>query len=358
MRRFARPIAVLLAASFLAAVPPLSGGPARAVGKERVVRCKKPKRCWITAFAFTPAGDEVFYVERFSGEIRRRVLATGQDTRFARVRDVAGVGEQGMLGIALDPDWESGPDQERVFVYYTEQHPERNRIVRFHRGSGGLDRKLLATIPATTFHDGGVLHFGPDGKLYAVTGDAGVPGRSQQVANLAGKVLRMEEDGSRPSDNPFGKGKAFSTGHRNSFGFAFDPQTGRLWQSENGPTCDDEINLVLPGRNYGWGGGSDCPRTSESGPNPVQPKLKFNPQVAPTGVAFCNGCGLGSNIDGDLLVGSYLTRVIYALDLNAVRDGITGRSILAHHKRAVLAVEAAPDGAVYFSDLRGIYRLT
>jgi glucose/arabinose dehydrogenase len=356
--RFVRPIAVLLAASFLAAVPPLSGGPAGAVGKQRVVRCKKPKLCWITAFAFTPAGDEIFYVERFSGEVRRRSLDGGQDTRFAKIKDVAGVGEQGVLGIALDPDWESGPDQERVFVYYTERHPERNRIVLLHRGTGGLDRNVLATIPATTNHDGGALHFGPDGKLYAVTGDAGVPGRSQQVANPAGKVLRMEEDGSRPSDNPFGKGKAFSIGHRNSFGFAFDPQNGQLWQSENGPTCDDEINLIRPGRNYGWGAGSLCPGTSESGPNPVQPALKFNPLVAPTGMAFCDGCGLGAGVEGDLLVGTYLRRVIYALDLNGGRDGIAGRSTLAHHKRAVLAVEAAPDGRVYFSDQRGIYRLT
>ncbi|MGH2676784.1 MAG: PQQ-dependent sugar dehydrogenase [Actinomycetota bacterium] len=358
MRNLVRPVAVLLAASVLAAVPPFSGGPAGAVGKQRVVRCKKPKRCWITAFAFTPAGDEIFYVERFSGEVRRVVLATGQDSRFAKLKDVAGVGEQGVLGIALDPDWESGPDQERVFVYYTEQHPERNRIVRLHRGNSGLERDVVATIAATTNHDGGALHFGPDGKLYAVTGDAGVAGRAQQVANLAGKVLRMEEDGSRPSDNPFGKGKAFSIGHRNSFGFAFDPQNDRLWQSENGPTCDDEINLIMPGRNYGWGGGSECPGTSESGPNPVQPRLKFNPPVAPTGVAFCDGCGLGAGVEGDLLVGSYLKRVIYALDLNGSRNDIAGRSILAHHKQAVLAVEAAPDGRVYFSDQRGIHRLT
>lgn len=347
-----------MAAALLVSVPPMGGAPAGAVGKQRVVKCKKPRRCWITAFAFTPDGDEVFYVERFSGEIRRFSLASRQDSRFAKLKDVAGVGEQGVLGIALDPDWESGADQERVFVYYTERRPQRNRIVRLHRGSGGLERSVLATIPATTFHDGGALHFGPDGKLYAVTGDAGVPGRAQRVRNLAGKVLRMEEDGSRPSDNPFGNSRAFSIGHRNSFGFAFDPQNGRLWQTENGPTCDDEINLVLPGRNYGWGGGSRCPGTTESGPNPVQPALKFNPLVAPTGAAFCDGCGLGAGVDGDLLVGTYLNRVIYTVDLNAGRDGITGRSILVHHKRAVLAVEAAPDGRVYFSDQRGIYRLT
>lgn len=355
MRRLRCSVALVLVALGALTLPPLGDGPAAAIGRARLVRCKKPRSCWITAFAFTPPGDEVFYVERFSGEIRRAVPATGQDTRWARIRDVAGVGEQGVLGIALDPDWASG--QERVFVYYTEQRPERNRIVRLSKESGKLQRSVLATIPATTFHDGGVLHFGPDGKLYAVTGDAGVPSRSQRVRNLAGKVLRMEEDGSRPPDNPFPNGRAFSIGHRNSFGFAFDPVTGRLWQTENGPECDDEINLVLPGRNYGWGPASHCPDTTESGSNPVEPALRINPLIAPTGAAFCNACGLGADVDGDLLFGTYLSHKVHALDLNADRDGVTAERVILSNPRAVLAVESAPDGAVYFSDLRGIYRL-
>jgi aldose sugar dehydrogenase len=351
MRR--RLLALALVAATTVALQPVE--PASAVGRARVVRCKKPRACWITAFAFTPAGDELFYAERYSGEIRHVNLATGADTRWTRIRGVAGVGEQGLLGIAVDPQWETG--EERVFAYYTQRKPERNRIVRLSKENGKVQRAFLATIPATTFHDGGVIHFGPDGKLYAVTGDAGVPSRSQRVRNPAGKVLRMEESGARPSDNPFANGKAYSIGHRNSFGFAFDPVTGRLWQSENGPTCDDEINMVLPGRNYGWGGGSACPRTSESGPNPVQPEVRINPMTAPTGVAFCAACGLGAEVDGDLLYGTYLSRKIHALDLNADRDGVTGRRVILSHPRAVLAVEAAPGGAVYFSDLRAIYRL-
>jgi aldose sugar dehydrogenase len=350
-----RGLILLAAAATLLVLPPLGGAPASAVGKQRVAACKKPQACWITAFAFTPAGDEIFYVERFSGEIRRVVLATGEDSRWAKVKDVAGVGEQGVLGIALDPDWESG--EERVFVYYTERRPERNRIVRLSKEGSRLQRAKLATIPATTYHDGGVLQFGPDGKLYAVTGDAGVPGRSQVKGNLAGKILRLEENGGRPGDNPIPKSKAFSTGHRNSFGFTFDPQNGRLWQTENGPTCDDEINLVFPGRNYGWGGRSDCPDTTETGPNPVEPALRINPLIAPTGAAFCQDCGLGPDVDGDLLVGTYLTRQILHLSLNADRNGVVDRKTLVKHGRAVLALEAGPDGAVYFSDLRGIYRL-
>jgi glucose/arabinose dehydrogenase len=352
-----RKVALLAAAAVLLAVPPLGVTAAGAVGKQRVVGCQKPRACWVTAFAFTPDGSELFYVERFSGEVRRVNLATGDDTRYAKIGDVAAGGERGVLGIALDPDW--GPGQERVFVYYTEEHPEKNRIARLERSSSGqVTTTLLATIPAAGFHDGGTLHFGPDGKLYAVTGDAGVPGRSQQVANPGGKVLRMEEDGGRPGDNPFPKGKAFSMGHRNSFGFAFDPRTGRLWQSENGPECDDEVNLVKPGANYGWGPSSGCPDITESGPRPVEPRWRINPLIAPTGMAFCEGCGLGPKVDGDLLLGTYLTHDILDLSLNANRTKIVGRRVLISHPRAVLAVEAAPDGTVYFSDLLGIYRLT
>jgi glucose/arabinose dehydrogenase len=351
--RTTRRLAVVVAAVVLGGLVTVE--PVWAVAKQRVVRCKKPRACYVTAFAFTPDGSELFYVERFSGEIRRVVLATGEDTRWARVRDVAAGGERGVLGIAIDPHW---PTEERVYVYYTEANPQRNRIVRLSKGAeSGLERRVLATIPATGFHDGGVLHFGPDGKLYAVTGDAGVPGRSQRVTNPAGKVLRMEEDGSRPGDNPFARGRAFSIGHRNSFGFTFDPQTGRLWQTENGPECDDEVNLVVRGRNYGWGGDSDCPRISESGPKPVQPRLRLNPLIAPTGAAFCQDCGLGAGIEGDLLIGSYLKRRIYHLDLNANRDDIAGRGVLVRHGLPVLAVERAPDGSIWFSDLRGVIRL-
>ncbi|HEV3474534.1 MAG TPA: PQQ-dependent sugar dehydrogenase [Actinomycetota bacterium] len=352
-------LAVLaIAAVGLTALPPLGDDSASAVGRNRVVRCGQPKQCWITAFAFTPGGNEIFYVERFSGEIRRAAVDGAADRRWAKIGGVATQGEQGVLGIALDPQWDSGPDQQWVYVYYTERRPLRNRIVRLRKTGKRVVRQRLASIPATTFHDGGVIHFGPDGKLYAVTGDAGQPERAQQPSNLGGKVLRLEENGNRPGDNPIAGSKAFSIGHRNSFGFAFDPQTGSLWQTENGPDCDDEVNLVLPGHNYGWGPASDCPNISESGSDPQQPELTFNPLIAPTGAAFCKGCGLGPGVEGDLVMGSYLPDRIYNLSLNAGRNAIDGQDVLYTNSTLVLAVEAAPDGRVYFSDPRGVYRLT
>jgi glucose/arabinose dehydrogenase len=343
----------LVASSALILLLPVPA--AGAAEEEPVVRCRNPGACWITAFAFTPDGRSVLYVERFTGEIRRFVLDTGRDQRWGRVRNVARGGERGVLGIAVDPDW---PAQRRVFVYHSVAGRDRNRIVRLaKRNDGGTQRTLLATTPSSGFHNGGTLHFGPDGMLYAATGDAGDPARAQDVRNPGGKILRLTEDGRRPDDNPIPGSVAYSFGHRNSFGFTWDPVTGRLWQTENGPECDDEINLVLRGRNYGWGETSACPDTTESGPNPVEPVVRINPLLAPTGAAFCDGCGLGPDVDGDLLVGTFNDERLYAFDLNAARDGFEGRSVVLDRRDAVLAVEAAPDGGVWFSDVRGIYRL-
>jgi glucose/arabinose dehydrogenase len=342
---------VLTIAAALAAVPT---DDAAAIEEERLVGCRRPPACWITAFAFTPDGQAILYVERFTGEVRRFSLATGKDSRWARVRDVARGGERGVLGIAIDPDW---PAQRRVYVHFTEAHSDRNLIVRLEKKGRGLGRAVLATLPGATFHNGGVLHFGPDNRLYAATGDARVPGRAQRITSPAGKVLRMTDRGRRPPDNPFRRGTVYSIGHRNSFGFTWDTQTGRLWQTENGPECDDEINVILPGRNYGWGAASSCPDTTESGPDPVEPTARINPLLAPTGAAFCEGCGLGPAVEGRLLVGTFNDERVYAFDLNEARDGITSRSVVLDRRDAVLAVEAAPDGRVYFSDVRGIYRL-
>lgn len=347
----------LLALALTIALLPAFEPPAAAATRAVVVRCKGGM-CWPAAFAFTPDGGTVYYAERLSGEIRRFRLDGKRDSRWAKIPDVSQRGEQGVLGLALDPEWDRGPRQQWVYVYYSEGSPHRNVIVRLRKRSrGGIQRDVLLTIRASDYHDGGVLHFGPDGKLYVVTGDAQQPGLAQQRSSPNGKVLRLQQNGKRPPDNPIANSRAYSYGHRNSFGFAFDPETGSLWQSENGPECDDEVNLILPGRNYGWGGSSSCPDINDSGPNPQAPKATFNPVPALTGVAFCAGCGLAAEVEGDLLVGAYNDGKIRNLTLNAGRDDVTDVGVVYDHGNAVLALEAAPDGRIYFSDQHAIFVL-
>lgn len=353
-----RAAALVAAAALLVALPPIADDPARAAIRRRlVVDCRQPDTCWPAAFTFTPNGRQIYYAERFTGQIRVFNRNTGSDKLWRGLGGVATQGEQGVLGIALDPDW---PADGWVYVYYTKNgNPDRNLIVRMRkRAGGGFRTQRLLRIPAANIHNGGVIHFGPDDKLWAVTGDASNPARSQKKRNPAGKVLRMNQNGSRPGNNPF-RGVAYSYGHRNSFGFDFDPRTGRVWQTENGPQCDDEINRILKGKNYGWGPSSACPNTSESGPGPKQPKKVFNPPIAPTGAAFCQRCGLGRKARGDLIFGAFNDGKIRRLQLTNRRKGAGAVAVIFNHPRGILAVEAAPrpDRHIYFSDSRGIYQL-
>jgi glucose/arabinose dehydrogenase len=351
MRRITSVLALI---TLLVALSPLAASPASArIVRRAVIRCSG---CWPTAFAFTPSGERMFYVERFTGAIRSYSLTTGRRGTWGRITGLGTSGEQGLLGIAVHPRW---PSVRRLYVYFTNARPLENRLVRLTWESDGTPhRDRLLSVAAAGNHNGGVIHFGPDEYLYAVTGDAGDPSRSQNTALNAGKVLRVGPRGGVPAGNPFPGEFAFSYGHRNSFGFAFDPQTGRLWQTENGPECDDKVNFVRRGENYGWGPSSDCPNTTESGPSPVQPETVWNPVIAPTGATFCQGCGLGSGVRGRLLVGAWNDGIIRRLTLDSERNDIVGRRLVFDNPSGVLALETRPSTrVVFFSDPNGIYRL-
>jgi glucose/arabinose dehydrogenase len=301
----------------------------------------------------------MFYVERFSGEIRRYDFARRRHRLWGRITNLAGEPvagqEEGLLGIALDPRW---PTVQRIYVYYTNRDPFESRIVRLRWDDDGTPFKtILLRIRASSNHNGGVIHFGPDGNLYAVTGDLHDSSNAQNTGSTLGKVLRLTRDGNVPSDNPFPGDYAFSYGHRNSFGFTFDLKTERLWQTENGPECDDEVNLIRSGRNYGWGPSSRCPNTSESGPDPVQPKWTWTPPIAPTGATFCSDCRLGPRYSGRLLVGSFVDGKIRRLRLNADRNHVLGQRVVYNQFDGIIALETRPDGQIFFSDANGIYRL-
>jgi glucose/arabinose dehydrogenase len=363
--------ALTLVASFLLVLSPQ---PAQAaVTATLKVPCRPAgEDCWPAAFAFTPKGDRLFYLERFTGEIHKVNLSTGADVLWGDVGDPATGSEQGALGITVDPRWDRKARTKKarlrrkrnrwVYAFYTHVSPLENRILRLRRRMRGpgfiTDHLLSIAINTGTNHNGGTIRFGPDGKLYVATGEQAENDRAQDVTDPAGKVIRVNRDGTRPAGNPIPGSLAYSFGHRNSFGIGFDPQTGWLWQSENGPNCEDEVNLIVSGGNYGWGAGSTCPGISTEGPSPIQPETAYTPPIVPTGVAFCDSCGLGPDVEGDLLLGVFGDAThIRQLSLDDQRDDVVSEAILYDHAQGVVAVERRPNGQVFFSDQRGIYVL-
>jgi glucose/arabinose dehydrogenase len=315
------------------------------------------------AFTFFPDG-RILYGERYTGEIRIYDPASGSDTLFVTIPHVVTNGEQGLLGLAIHPRW---PAASYVYAYATRSiHGSlQNQILRIvdAGGTGGKAKVIFASdTVAGSYHDGGHIAFGPDGDLYAVVGEGHDSSNSQDLSNDAGKVLRMRPNGSVPPDNPFPGSLIFTYGLRNSFGFDFDQQTGLLWETENGPECNDEVNVERSGENHAWGPNETCSgnppqNTNQDGPQPrIMPLTWFTPTIAPTGAAFCVACGL-TGADGHLFFGAYNTGEIRDVTLTADRQGIAGLKVAYTNATGVLSMQAGPDGSLYFSDDASIYRL-
>ena len=305
------------------------------------------------------SNSKIVYLERGTGEIHVLNLKTDFDRRFFTIPGVDGSGERGALGVALHPKW---PDQPFMYVYATRQaHGHlRNQILRIRSKAGdakGFTVIMSAPASSSPYHNGGRIAFGPDGKLYAIVGDGHDSSNAQALPkNLRGKILRLRSDGGRPADNPIASSKTFAYGIRNSFGFTFDPETGDLWETENGPECNDEINVIRAGENYGWGPTESCPNTNLDGPTPELPVWNYDSTIGITGAAFCDGCGLG--FQGDLFFGAVNDGVLRRANLNGPRDDITSViTVLTAPRGAIYSMETSPNGRIFFSDDRAIYRL-
>ncbi|MCX4671386.1 PQQ-dependent sugar dehydrogenase [Streptomyces sp. NBC_01381] len=202
-------------------------------------------------------------------------------------------GEGGLMGVAVDPDWDTNP-----YVYVMHTSSEGNRIARMtYDGTRLTDYKvLLKGIKKNKYHNGGRLAFGPDGHLYATTGDAQDGGLAQDKNSLNGKILRLTRDGEPAPGNPFGN-YAYSMGHRNPQGIAFDPQ-GRLWEAELGQSAKDELNLIKPGANYGWPTcEGECDVSGMTNPK----KTWGVAEASPSGVAVVDGAVYMAALKGERL---------------------------------------------------------
>jgi len=231
---------------------------------------------------FAPDG-RIFFTERI-GDLR--VIQDGiLNPEPVKILDVSGF-EGGLLGIALDPNFE---ENHHIYLYYTYNDflSTYNKLSRFTESDNQLldEVVLLDKIAGGAIHDGGRIKFGPDGMLYVTTGEAGITDIAQDLNSLGGKILRINSDGTIPDDNPFENSPVYSYGHRNPQGLDWDPVTGKLVISEHGSSAHDEVNVIEPGKNYGW------PKVvgDETDPRYSSPILHTGDETwAPSGASFYN----------------------------------------------------------------------
>src|SRR5436309_2405892 len=351
--------------------------PAPPVGAAGQIEAFKSGLTFPIALAFSSDG-RIFYAEKDTGSIRIIYLAnrTLLPTPFYTLPNTQNTDERGLLGLALDPGF---PATSYVYAYQTYNDLVNgtvyNRIVRIlASGNTGVSHTVILRMPplGATIHNGGVIAFGPDGKLYAVVGENGIQARSQDPLGPMGKVLRMNSNGSAPPDNPFYGNPAwynltYTYGHRNMFGLVFHPITGRVYVTENGPNCNDEINLLpnLTGldRNYGWGPTASCGSlpppadTNQDGPNPVLPIWWWGTTICPTNAAIYKGPSF-PKWQGDLFMGEcnppYRFHRLHLVPPGY--DSVGSDDILWTAPTSIIEVEQGRDGAIWLTTPTTIYR--
>jgi glucose/arabinose dehydrogenase len=264
---------------------------------------------------------------------------TGQPIREIAIEGVEHRGEGGLLGLALHPRFN---ENKWIYLYFTSRDERglKNQVARYVFEKNRLSDKktIIDRIPGAAFHNGGRIKFGPDGLLYAGTGDAGNGQSAQDTKSLAGKILRVRDDGSLPSDNPFGN-PVFSYGHRNVQGLAWDDR-GRLWATEHGRSGIfsgyDELNWIEKGKNYGW----PVIQGDETREGMVAPVIHSGPDVtwAPSGALHHQGSIFFAGLRGQTLYQARLDPAGGVEKLSGYFKGLFGR---------LRTVAPGPDGLFY-----------
>ncbi|MGL5809775.1 MAG: PQQ-dependent sugar dehydrogenase [Nocardioides sp.] len=266
-----------------------------------------------------------------------RVLAipTGAAPReIGKIDAAAPRGEGGLMGVAVSPDFD---EDRQLFLYYTTDRD--NRIVRatYDGGTLGAPEVILDGIPSGNIHDGGRLAFGPDGNLYASTGETGVGELAQDRGNLGGKILRITRSGEPAPGNPDPTSPIWSWGHRNVQGLAFD-DNGTLWASEFGQNAWDELNLVRKDGNYGW------PLVEGEGPAEVDGIPVLGPQVvwntdeaSPSGLTYA---------DGTLWLAALRGERLWRIDVSSGRARAPQGFFVGAYGR-LRTIEVAPNGDLW-----------
>lgn len=269
------------------------------------------------------------------------ILRIGKNQKKFTINNVETIGEGGLLGMAIHPDYSNN---NWIYLYLTSKNGSKtiNRIERYRfDGNNFSERKVIVNdIPAGTYHNGGRMLFGPDNFLYITTGDAGNSALAQNKNSLAGKILRVKEDGDIPKDNPF-TNAIWSYGHRNPQGLAFDDK-GHLWATEHGRSGDfsgfDELNLIEKGGNYGW----SIIQGDETRKDMKTPIINSgtNETWAPAGIVYLKNRLFFTGLRGESV---YETKIL---------DGKINGSLTSHLKEKfgrLRAIKIGPDGFLYIS---------
>jgi len=363
-----------------------------------------------TSMAFLGPND-ILVLEKAQGTVQRIVNGNMLPKPVLDV-NVASEGERGMLGIAIaKPTTANGTTARFVFLYYTESNsgvPE-NHVYRYELIDNKLiNSKLILDLPASPgpFHNGGKVLIGPDKDVYAIIGDLHYHRtQAQNIASggppdLTGGIIRVTQEGNPVLNSPLGNtyplNLYYAYGIRNSFGMDFDPVTGKLWDTENGPNYGDEINLVERGFNSGWAQvqGIWTPKgeigNENAGPLNLHPtnlvdfggKAKYRaPEfiwfqtVAPTALKFLNSTKLGKQYQNDMFIGDYNNGNLYHFKLNQSRTGLVLSNSLADKIAStpedakpvifgtgfdggITDLQVGPDGYLYVLTFAGaIYRI-
>lgn len=303
---------------------------------------------WSIVFTST---DRVLVNER-PGRLRQVINGKLESNPVKLFSDVKSGAEEGLMGLALHPNY-----SENKYIYISYAYEKNDdiwvKIVRFKDDGSSLsmEKVIFDNIPAARFHAGCRIKFGPDGKLYITTGDAGDREYAQDLNKLHGKILRLNDDGTIPADNPFENSPVWSYGHRNPQGIDWFPGTEIMWSTEHGPSGfdgpggGDEVNVIVKGGNYGW----PLVSHNESREGLVSPVLVFTPAEAPASGMFYKS-GKIEKFKNCFLFGCLRGNGIISVKI----DPNDNTKVLSFEKIAqdfgrIREIAEGPDGAIYFS---------